>query len=457
MPMRISTIKVKNLFDLYNHEINLNVKDHITIIYGQNGVGKTIILEMIKSLFSSDYKIFFLVPYEEFSIEFDDGKVICLKRIKVDLSQTIDESVAEPGKKDDLLVISLNDDEQSQIKIERKNFGKNLYNKIMEVPGIMPFDHERWFYRPTGEVISADEAISRFGLEFEEKNNEQWFTDFKNSTNVNLIKTQRLLRFKQRLDSGAPSSIVENTVNDYSKELSRTIQEKLAEYASLSQSLDRTFPIRLAEKTDDLGIEKLKAKLSYQEERRAKLIKTGLLDPEGEIDFKYLSRLSQENAQVLSVFTEDVEKKLDVFNELSKKIDLFVDIINTRFVNKSISINKTKGFIFTSSNGKNILPINLSSGEQHELILYYELLFRIKENSLILIDEPEISLHIEWQRAFLKDLHKVIELVDLDALIATHSPDIVYNRFDLTVQLISEPQVQLISEPQREVSGILDS
>lgn len=53
----------------------------------------------------------------------------------------------------------------------------------------------------------------------------------------------------------------------------------------------------------------------------------------------------------------------------------------------------------------------------------------------MLIDEPELSLHVGWQVEFLKDLQEIIELADLDILMATHSPDIIQDRWDLTVEL----------------------
>jgi predicted ATP-binding protein involved in virulence len=77
----------------------------------------------------------------------------------------------------------------------------------------------------------------------------------------------------------------------------------------------------------------------------------------------------------------------------------------------------------------------LSSGEQHELVLLYELLFKVKPNSLVLIDEPELSLHVGWQVQFLKDLQEITKLADLDILMATHSPDIIQDRWDLTAEL----------------------
>ena len=80
-------------------------------------------------------------------------------------------------------------------------------------------------------------------------------------------------------------------------------------------------------------------------------------------------------------------------------------------------------------------PTDLSSGEQHQLVMLYELLFKVKPNSLILIDEPEISLHLAWQVQFLKDLQTILKLADFDVLIATHSPSIIEDRWDLTVEL----------------------
>ncbi len=104
-----------------------------------------------------------------------------------------------------------------------------------------------------------------------------------------------------------------------------------------------------------------------------------------------------------------------------------------------MSIHKSRGFVFTSQlTGKDIPLSGLSSGEQHELVLFFQLLFDTEPNSLLLIDEPEISLHISWQNHFINDLKEVIILNNLSAIIATHSPDIINKNWKLTVQLKGE-------------------
>ncbi|NJN78309.1 MAG: ATP-binding protein [Saprospiraceae bacterium] len=77
----------------------------------------------------------------------------------------------------------------------------------------------------------------------------------------------------------------------------------------------------------------------------------------------------------------------------------------------------------------------LSTGEQHAIIMFYALLFEVPNESLILIDEPENSLHIEWQMEFLNDMKDIIDLRGFDVLIATHSPSIINGEWDLTVSL----------------------
>lgn len=82
-----------------------------------------------------------------------------------------------------------------------------------------------------------------------------------------------------------------------------------------------------------------------------------------------------------------------------------------------------------------IATSHLSSGEQQLIVLFGTMLFDAPENSLVLIDEPELSLHVNWQRQFLKYVEKIIAQNPIDVLIATHSPQIVHDRRDLTISL----------------------
>jgi predicted ATP-binding protein involved in virulence len=138
----------------------------------------------------------------------------------------------------------------------------------------------------------------------------------------------------------------------------------------------------------------------------------------------------------LLVYLKDSEDKIRVFDDLLNKLELFTSILNERrFTYKSIKIDRKTGFIFQTNKGKELNLTDLSSGEQHEVVLLYELIFKANPNTLVLIDEPEISLHVTWQKEFLSDLLKILELQKMQVIVATHSPQIINDRWDLVFNL----------------------
>jgi ABC-type glutathione transport system ATPase component len=65
-------------------------------------------------------------------------------------------------------------------------------------------------------------------------------------------------------------------------------------------------------------------------------------------------------------------------------------------------------------------PSQLSSGEQQILVLAYEVLFRPEPETLVLIDEPELSLHVLRQDSFVDDLTRMGSARNLQFMLATH-------------------------------------
>jgi predicted ATP-binding protein involved in virulence len=182
-------------------------------------------------------------------------------------------------------------------------------------------------------------------------------------------------------------------------------------------------------------MENVESALKEISAKRARLVEAGLLEQDGEdTTAQVLQHIDTTNLPVLSVYVRDTEKKLGVFDSLVAKVELFKRSINDRFLYKQLSVNK-EGFGLTTPEGSKLDPLSLSSGEQHEIVLLYELLFKAAENSLILLDEPEISLRVAWQEQFLSNLEDITALSKFDALIATHSPQIISDRWDLTVEL----------------------
>jgi predicted ATP-binding protein involved in virulence len=269
---------------------------------------------------------------------------------------------------------------------------------------------------------------------------------FTKNLSVHLIQAQRLIS-RPRIKSDKKTDEDISVVKLYSDELAKVIGERLAKSAEKAQKLDSTFPHRVISQTPPLNAKdayaELRDELQKLREKRIHLKETGILvELGGELEIPEViddeDRLNFLNG-VLTEYVRDTKEKLVVFDELSDKIELIKRIINERFApHKKLEISKDKGFTFITSTGSELAPTDLSSGEQHELVLLYELLFKVPAGSLVLIDEPELSLHIAWQQQFLGDLLAITNIAKLDALVATHAPDIIHARWDLTVDLGSK-------------------
>jgi predicted ATP-binding protein involved in virulence len=199
----------------------------------------------------------------------------------------------------------------------------------------------------------------------------------------------------------------------------------------VSQDLDSSFPKRLLNETVKITEKEFNSRFEILRQKQAKLKEFGLSESEQEIP-----TYDETNAKVLLVYLSDTEKKVGVFDELIQHLELFTNILNQRrFTFKTIQINKEKGFHFVTNKGKELSLTDLSSGEQHEVVLLYELIFKTTPNTVVLIDEPEISLHVTWQKEFLRDLLAIIQLQQLQVIVATHSPSIIHDRWDLVFNL----------------------
>ena len=127
--------------------------------------------------------------------------------------------------------------------------------------------------------------------------------------------------------------------------------------------------------------------------------------------------------------------------QFKEKIDAFRKIISTSdFADKSLQIDARYGFRFILNNeDKTILSQeSLSSGEQHLTVMAFELLFMAPDDSLVLIDEPEISFHMLWQVDFLKNLDLILAVRKLQCIVATHSPQIFNMKWKLSVDLFTQ-------------------
>jgi energy-coupling factor transporter ATP-binding protein EcfA2 len=447
--MRVTEICVAGLFGVFDHRIPLRTGERITLIHGPNGFGKTVILRMVAGLFRGTYGILQTIPFKLFALRFDDGSELRIEKearprpsaepARARRKRALPDFTAQLIASDGTITRSFTPTPKDDIRWRRI---RDYVAHFAQREGLTHSSPWEWREPATGEILTMDALYERYAEMLPLRPDETlpmfgpdqaWFEEFRKKIDVRLIRAQRLEALRR--EPGQERSQSVPTVRMYSDEIAATMQRVFTEYAAKSQELDRTFPPRLFRQAGPwMSTPDLERKLAQLEQKRAWLTDLGFLEPEPGLT-KASRQEIDKKADVLTIYVADVEQKLGAFDELASKVSLLSQIINARFRYKRMRVHRDRGFAFTSATNAPLDPTDLSSGEQHELVLLYELLFKTSSNALVLIDEPEISLHIAWQEEFLNDLQKIVQTSGFDVLIATHSPEIIGDHMSLAVEL----------------------
>ena len=430
--LRLRRVEVGNLFGLYDHVIDLHIRDHVTIIHGPNGIGKTVLLRMIDALFKGRLSHFRRIPFSRFSVEFNDGSTITINKAN---------SPSEEGWFD--LALDTSETRQST-RIHSRSEAESIAAKINY---LQPHEtlSNAWIDIRDGEVLSSDEVVDRFQgrIHVENYPDVPWFSAFLKRANSYLIQEQRLfqvsakvhdrqLRLWHENEPGFVSSVIR-----CSEDFRDRLDQAMASYGRQAQMFDQSFPQRLISAQNEMTIDEIQKSMSELEDKTTELMQVGILEetPVHPFQARALERNDPTEARVMTLYVSDTRSKLAALDGLADRSRLLLNIVNKKYSHKQMRVDRERGLVAESDRSEVLALDSLSSGEQHELVLHYDLLFRVRRNTIVLIDEPELSLHVAWQKGFLTDLMDIVRLSGLDALIATHSPYIIGDRSDLMVDL----------------------
>ena len=111
--------------------------------------------------------------------------------------------------------------------------------------------------------------------------------------------------------------------------------------------------------------------------------------------------------------------------QISQPKKRFQDILDDLFTETGKKIIRSENEIKFSSLGEELAPYQLSSGEKQILVILLTVLVEDNESYVLFMDEPEVSLHIEWQKRLI-DL--ILELnPNVQIILTTHSPAVIMN------------------------------
>jgi len=430
----ISRLGVYKLFGRFDHEITFADDQSIAIITAPNGYGKTVLLRIIDSFFNRKLEFFWKLDFESIDITLSSGKSIQIKR-----NETPENKVFfKPLSFGNAFV-------QHELRPSLSKSELQYLENYLPVEQVLP---DEWYDINSESFHSTIDIIKMYADRLPDKlailqHLPPWLDEVISSVDVHLVETQRLLSLKnqeyRRYSRTRRFRELRSVVEEDAKNLSDRISKLLQQYANKSQQLDQTFPKRIIGKIEyshKTG-EEITTELEKLQEKRDQLVSVGLLSESASEPITQTQVLNDKDVnQILAIYVKDTKQKLSVFDQTHDRIKLFKQIIDQHFSFKSIEIDSKDGFYSRDNDtGENIPLSELSSGEQHELVLIYDLLFRVTEGATILIDEPELSLHVVWQKLFITDLQEIQELKKMKVFIATHSPQIINDRWDLVQEL----------------------
>lgn len=442
--MRISSpylvkAAVTGVLGEYNHSVEFPPGKDFVILYGPNGVGKTKFLEIVHALSRLDGAALVDLPFSAARLVYSDGSSLsALNSSEIDLRR--------PDLASKMSSTSCNFvyRHPGRPKEEWRYTPGRVAEWLADNTTWRQVAPDLWEDRVDGEVCTITELRRRYPLEDEAGGRPPGvFREIGRQRSSFLIETQRLQSQKRQEPTGPPWRYQRtrdtplSKIAQQSETMKTLISDAQTQHSRITQQLDRTFPNRvLGSKAERLENESnLRQRYNEQNVFRSQLGRLASVDLEDALSLPD-RELSDWERQLLSLYLKDTEQKLRPFRALLGKVELLEQIVNSRLMRKHLQVTASEGLTVRHQKTNDAIQLDsLSSGEQHEIILMFDLLFNVPNGALVMIDEPEISLHVAWQLSFIPDVKRAADLSGFRFIVATHSPQIINNEWDSTVRL----------------------
>lgn len=432
----IKEVSVERLFGRYDYQLRLAESENeslpmISLLYGDNGTGKTTILKLIFHILSSDltrgHKTYVArVPFQKFSIEFSDGATVIVSRPSDSLLGEFN-LILDPGDGIRHTALFRVDDTGAVSPLELMRPAIALLNRIadlnlevfylgdtraLESDSIPRSDHQH----PRSHRLPRQ--VSFFG-EFQEMDD----IDEEDLPGSNLGRSIRLAERWLDREAIRTSSIGETDAQQIYGEILETVATA----------------ITVEESDLATEVENLKKQLEQLEMTSRDFAMFGLGSA---IESRaLLDSLEHANdfslpivVQVLAPILHGQHARLDAVRSLYQKVHRFVNVSNSYLTDKEVNFDAGKGLVIQLPQ-QTLIPDLLSSGEKHLLLLFLSVFTSSDRSPLFIIDEPELSLNIKWQRTLVDSLLALSENSSCQFLMATHSIELLTKHMDHVVGL----------------------
>lgn len=425
---RIKKIVIEKLFGHYNYSLFLgeNIDDKIFILYGDNGCGKSTVLNLVFHLLAPERKqghktAISKIPFKKFSVELSSGITVVAERNGNETTGGYILSFVKKGKITNHVEFVLDSERTLVAKKGEEKSEENVMHLLKEINTCYNLLSDNRSIRLSNYFCENDEFYEYdYVLKRRITRIHDYFAHGDREDDINLQDFQTFLLMRSiskaeqwlRRNFMQAASQGESSVNSLYGEILRAL------------SLDSSG-------SDDDKKDKAKIidNIRSLEAQSQNISQYGLLPSFHTKEIIQILKQADDSilplmVRTLNPYLKSIEKKIDALNEPYNRVNTFIKTLNKFFYDKEISMDINSGLKIKTNYGDDILPSMLSSGERHLLLLFCNSLIMDK-SSIIMIDEPEISLNIKWQRMLLSSLMSVSENQPVQYIFATHSIELL--------------------------------
>jgi energy-coupling factor transporter ATP-binding protein EcfA2 len=422
------------LFGLYTYDIAVpgstgQKGPSLLILYGDNGTGKTTVLQLVYRLLAKEenrgHRTFLArVPFRSLVVRLDSGYIVEASRAHEELVGGY-QILVKPPSGFEIRAEALVDD-RLVVKSSEFMSGDQQARWRQYLQALADLDITFFFFaddrRSHGPKPSADPDR---GLEYE---------------------VERVLRGQQWRSAAEER---DGLIQDAVAQLEAWIRDEALKGANVGEATTNTVYADVARriaKTRRPGrppraaSAPLAEDLAALEARSKPFAALGLVAPPRLSEILLTLEKSPAGtrkviANVIEPYVDALRARLDALQALQELLTQFLISINSFFANKVVTYSLGRGLQIRPTQGAPLRPTQLSSGEQQLLLLLAQVMTARQAATVFLIDEPEISLNVKWQRNLVDTLLSLVAGSEVQFILATHSLELLATHRENIVRL----------------------
>lgn len=414
----LQNLQIFNLYNIYDYEVKFN--EDVTFIYGDNGCGKTTILDIVTNIITGRIDKLFKYTFNKIVLTYKDNEDI---KGEIIINYDVNKLMIEYNGRKYILEEFI-----SENITEKYIFRNNNGFIINDDNDYNFFENNRWAQLIKDSFNFIYLPISRkstFESEFNHKNNDA------------LNQVQEIIENSYMNIIGKVNNVNEQFKTDVFKTVFDSTfshQRYNTKIEDLNNLIRQNSKGKILKMLEELGLtgEGINNKINSYYNHLEKLAVTDATNLNKNDMVKFLISGSVRDIELFTSLGSLADKLEIQKKNYMEPIEKFVGIINEFFDNnnlllkKEIEISKSGKVSFSLNSSSILLKMNdLSSGEKQIFIFFAYLIFSIndKEKGIFIVDEPELSLHLEWQQKYIPSILKLNKQIQL--IFATHSPEII--------------------------------